>query len=158
MMEESGTVVELKGKHIAVVHCRKSSFCQHCASMEACHVGDDNRSMLVQAHNVIGARVGDRVRLGVSTRNFLRSSLVLYGIPLAALVFGAILGEVVGMRLENGPDPNLLAAIIGVAFLVGAFLVIRVGSRAIPPETFMPRILEVLPQEEVITEGLKNGD
>ena len=147
MIEEFGTIVELKGKHVAVVLCAKSSFCTHCAAMGTCQIGSDNRSMLVEASNPLGAQVGDHVKLVTSSKSFLQSSFILYIVPLIALVAGALLGFGIGERLPNGPDPNLLSAIIGVAFLVGAFLVIRVGSRAIPPETFMPRIVEIRRQE-----------
>ncbi|PLX85197.1 MAG: hypothetical protein C0617_05800 [Desulfuromonas sp.] len=148
MLEEIGTVVELKGKQRAVVLCKRGSFCEHCASSGLCRMGDDEKSMLVQAQNQIGARVGDRVKIATTTKNFLQSSFFLYIVPLIGLIVGAGLGQVIGMQLENGPDPNLLAALIGTAFLVGTFLVIRVGSRAIPEETFMPRIIQILTAEE----------
>ncbi len=147
MMEEKGTVVELKGKHLAVVLCKKGSFCEHCASMESCRLGEDNVSMLVDAHNPLGAAVGDRVRLAVSTRNFLTSSFVVYIVPLIFLVIGGIVGHLVGERLEGGPGPDLLSAIIGVAFLAGSFLTIRVGTRALPKEAYLPRIVEILRED-----------
>lgn len=157
MVEEFGSIVELKGKEVAVVLCEKNSFCEHCASMESCQLGDDNRSKLVEALNAIGAGVGDRVKLVVSTRNFLKSSFTLYIVPLLALIVGAVCGQVLGTSLERGPDPNLLSAILGTAFLVGSFMIIRVGSRAIPKETFMPRIVAIVPEEEVFVEELKHG-
>lgn len=148
MIEEIGTVVELKGKHIAVILCQKSSACKHCAAMSFCQVGDDNKSMLVEAHNALGAVVGDRVKLATSSSAFLRSSFFLYVVPLIGLVLGAIIGQLVGERLE-GVDPDLLSAVIGVAFLVGTFLLIRVGSRALPKENYMPNIAEILPGGEL---------
>jgi sigma-E factor negative regulatory protein RseC len=157
MLEEHGSVIELKGKYIAVVLCKKGSFCKHCAAMDTCKMGADNKSMMVEAHNVIGAAVGDKVKLVTSSKSFLQSSFLLYIVPLIALLVGAILGFEVGQNLQNGPDPNLLAAIIGTAFLVGSFLVIRVGSRAIPPENFMPRITEIIPEDTAFQEDLKNG-
>jgi sigma-E factor negative regulatory protein RseC len=33
---------------------------------------------------------------------------------------------------------------MGVAFMVGTFLVIRVGTRALPRELFMPKIVEII--------------
>jgi sigma-E factor negative regulatory protein RseC len=150
MIEEYGTVVELKGKQTAVVVCEKGSFCKNCASMEACRLGDDNRSMLVDAHNPLGARVGDKVKVVTSSKSFLQSSFILYIVPLIALVIGAAIGHVLGERLETGVDPNLLSAIFGIAFLVGSFLVIRVGSQAIPREAFMPRIAEIIRDEETV--------
>lgn len=157
MVEEIGSIVELKGKHVAVVLCEKSSFCKNCASMESCQLGSDNRSKLVEAHNVIGADIGDKVKLAVSSRHFLQSSFMLYIVPLLALLFGAISGHFVGTAIEGGPDPNILSAILGTAFMIGSFFVIRIGSRAIPKETFMPRIVQVVPEEDVFTEDLKHG-
>lgn len=156
MLEEYGSIVELKGKHVAVVLCKKNSFCKNCASMESCHVSDDNQSMLVEAHNAIGAGVGDKVKVVTSTKSFLQSSFILYIVPLIALLVGGICGFQVGLHLKGGPDPNLLAAIIGVAFFVGSFFVIRVGSRALPKENFMPRITLILPDDEAYQEALKN--
>lgn len=157
MVEEFGSIVELKGKEVAVVLCEKSSSCEHCASMESCQVGTDNKSKLVEAMNTIGAGVGDRVKLAVSSKNFLQSSFLLYIVPLIALIIGAVSGQLLGTYLEVGLDPNLLAALLGTAFMVGSFFVIRVGSRAIPKEAFMPRIVEIVPEDEVFVEELKHG-
>lgn len=157
MMEEVGTIIELKGKHLALVLCEKSSTCKNCASLESCKVSDDNRSMIVESHNVIGAEVGDRVRLAISSRKFLSSSFLVYIVPLVALIVGAVIGEVVGTRLENGINPDLLAAIVGVAFLVGSFLIIKVGTKAIPKDNYLPRIVARVPEEDVFAEELKHG-
>jgi sigma-E factor negative regulatory protein RseC len=157
MLEEFGNVVELKGKMVAIVLCQKSSFCKNCASMQSCQISDDNRSMLVEAHNVIGAEVGNKVRLVTSSKSFLQSSFLLYIVPLIALIVGAVAGHLIGESMPAGPDPNLLAALIGTAFLIGSFFVIRIGSRAIPKEAFMPRIVEVLSEDEALQEDLQHG-
>jgi len=147
MIEETGTIVELKGKHVAVVMCQKSSACQHCATAGACSLGDDNRSRLVDAHNPLGAGIGDKVRIVTSTRSFLQSSFVLYIIPIIALVIGAVAGKLVGEQFALGLDPNLLSAIFGIFFLVGSFVVIKVGSQALTAENYMPKITEIVPEE-----------
>jgi len=148
MIEEVGTVVELRGKHLAMVLCQKSSLCDHCATAGACHIKDDGRARQVEARNPLGATVGDRVRVAVSTRSFLQSSFIVYIVPLLALVAGAVIGKLVGETLVNGPNPDLLSAIFGVFFLVGSFLVIRVGSRALSPEAFRPQIVAILHDDE----------
>ncbi|OHB29158.1 MAG: hypothetical protein A2X84_04740 [Desulfuromonadaceae bacterium GWC2_58_13] len=147
MIEEVGTIVELKSKAVAAVLCKKSTLCENCASAGLCHLGDDNRSMVVEAFNPLGAEVGDRVRLVTSTRSFLQSSFILYIVPLIALILGAGAGELIGLHVNVGIDPNLLAALIGTVFLAGSFVIIRVGSRAIPRETYMPRITEIIGEE-----------
>lgn len=148
MIEEIGTIVELKSKHTAAVLCKKSSACQHCASSGACQMGSDSRSMIVEVHNSLGAGIGDRVRIVTSSKSFLQSSFLLYIVPLIALVIGGVAGQLIGEYLGNGIDPNLLAALLGTAFLVGTFLVIKVGTRALPKETYMPRIVEIVEENK----------
>lgn len=148
MIEEIGTVVELKSKGRAVVLCKKSSMCENCATSGACSLGEDNHSRTVEVLNLIGAGVGDKVRIATDTKNFLQSSFFLYIVPLIALVIGAAVGGAVGNALPLGIDPNLLSAVFGVFFLVGSFLIIRVGSSALQEDTFMPKITAVLAVEE----------
>lgn len=154
MMEEIGTVIELQGRSIARVLCRKSSFCEHCASMESCQISSDNTSKIVEAHNLIGANVGDRVKLNISSKTFLQSSFIVYIIPLLALLGGAIAGNQIGTQMHAGPDPNLLAAILGTAFMVGSFLVIKIGSRALPREHYMPKIVGLVAAEDSLVAEL----
>ncbi len=152
MIVEYGTVVELKGREIAVVLCQKQSACEHCPSSGACQIGDDGKSMLVEGFNQIGADVGDRVKIVTSTRHFLQSSFVLYIIPIIGLLIGAVAGQLIGEKVDTGLEPALLSALLGVAFLVGTFLCIRVGTRALKREIFMPRIVEVHTEPETRTE------
>jgi sigma-E factor negative regulatory protein RseC len=154
MIEETGTIVELKGKHVAVVLCKKSSFCKNCAALDSCQIGDDNQSKLVEAHNLIGAEVGDEVKVATSTRSFLQSSFLLYVVPLIALLVGSLAGFFIGESLEGGPDPNLLSAILGIAFLVGSFLVLKIGTKSLSREKFMPRIVAVLSSDDAFVKDL----
>lgn len=144
MIQEIGSVVELKSKRIAVVMCEKSSACAHCASMEMCNAGKDNNSMLVEVHNALGAAIGDRVKLAVSTKHFLQSSFLLYIVPLIFLLVGALVGQFIGGKMESGTDPNLLSAMLGMGSLAGSFLIIRMSTRALPRETYMPQVVEIL--------------
>lgn len=141
MITEYGTIVELKGRQIAVVICQKQSACKHCPSSGACQIGDDGKSMLVESFNQIGAQVGDKVKVVTSTKHFLQSSFILYMVPVIGLLIGAVTGQLIGENIDIGVDPKLLSALIGVAFLVGTFLCIRIGTRALKREIFMPRIV-----------------
>jgi len=149
MMDEIGTVLEARDDGTALVLCTRSSLCEHCASSGRCGLGSDAGERRILAGNRLGARVGDRVQLSVSTRTFLQSSFIVYIVPLIALVIGALAGQLIGERLPGGPDPNLLAAVLGCAFLVGAFLVIRVGSRALSLDDYRPQITAILDADEV---------
>jgi sigma-E factor negative regulatory protein RseC len=144
MIEEVGTVVELKSKNIAVVLCQKSSFCENCAAEGICHVGDDNSSKTVEVHNHLAADIGDRVKIATSTRTFLQSSFLLYIVPLIALVIGAVVGQLLAEYLDNGLDPSLLSALFGSSFMAGSFLIIRLMSRSLAKEAYMPVVVQIL--------------
>jgi len=147
MIEEVGVVVELKGKNTVLVMCTKSSLCENCASNGNCTLGEDDRTRLIEVGNPLGAVVGDRVRISTSTQSFLTSSFLLYIVPLIALVIGAIAGKLVGENLPTGLDPNVLSAIFGVFFMIGSFVILRVGSRALNNEDYRPKIMEILRED-----------
>ena len=157
MIEEYGTIVELKGQQIAIVVCQRNSACDHCPSSSACQIGDDNETMQVEAFNQIGAKINDRVKVVTSTKNFLQSSFILYIVPIIGLLIGALIGQGIGELTDVGLDPSLLSAILGVAFLVGTFLCIKVGTRALKREIFMPRIIEIQAQAETQADALHHG-
>ena len=144
MIEEVGTVVELKGKLIAVVMCTKSSLCENCATNGNCALGDDDKTRLIEVQNSLAAEVGEQVRIATTTKSFLQSSFLLYIVPLSALVIGAIAGKLVAESTSTGLDPNLLSAILGVSFMSGSFVILRVGSNVLNKESYMPKIIEII--------------
>ena len=157
MIEEFGTIVELKGKQTAVVLCQRNSACDHCPSSGACQLGDDSETMLVEALNPIGAKTGDRVKIATSTKHFLQSSFMLYIVPIIGLLIGALIGQELGERAVIDLDPSLLSALFGVVFLAATFLAIRFGTRALKREIFMPRIINIQAQADTQAEALQHG-
>jgi sigma-E factor negative regulatory protein RseC len=147
MIEEFGTVIELKSKHTAVVLCKKSSLCEHCATSGSCTIGENGHVRMVEVQNALGAAVGDHVLIATTTKSFLQSSFLLYIAPLIALVIGAVVGKLVGERLDTGLDPNLLSAIFGVFFMIGSFVLLRVGSSVLDQENYMPKIVEIMRED-----------
>ena len=147
MIEEVGTVVELKSKMVAVVMCIKSSLCENCATNGNCALGDDDNTRLIEVQNPLAAEVGEQVRIATTTKSFLQSSFLLYIVPLIALVIGAIAGMLVGESIYTGLDPNLLSAIFGVFFMSGSFVILRVGSNVLNKESYMPKIIEILKED-----------
>lgn len=80
-MLEKGRVVSLQGD-IAVVQFMRTSACKNCG---ACLKAGDNE-MAVEVANSLGAKVNDEVSVELPERNFFQAAILLYGIPLAALL------------------------------------------------------------------------
>lgn len=145
MIEEYGQIIALKSERVALVECARQSACEHCPSASACNMGDDQHSMQVEALNLAGAGLYDRVKIVTSTSNFMRSSLLLYMVPVLALVITAYLGQELARNYLLTVDPSLASALCGVAGLILAFLGIRRLTRNARPEHYMPKIVAIVP-------------
>lgn len=162
MIEEYGVVVSLKSEKVAVVTCIKTSACKGCASEKLCSLGRDDGKRLVEVHNSLFAKAGDRVKIATTNNAFYKSSFLVYILPLIFLILGALLGQWVAGHYITGIDPNLVSFTLGVLFMVGTFLGIYRLNRHLPKEEYMPMIVEILTDEEAFpgTEpagGLSHG-
>lgn len=128
MKDRIGTVAELRGA-VAVVLCH-----------------ENGRSERVRARNPLGASPGDKVRVSDGADDVLRSPALRWGAPVFGLFLGIALGLIAGSRLEHGPDPGVLSAILGAAFLVGSIVIVRVGGRALRADG--GEIAEILSRSE----------
>lgn len=110
--QEEGVVIETSG-NLAKVRTMRHGDCQNCG---ACP-GD--QAVVVDALNEIGAVKGQFVAFEFNEENLVKSSLVLFVLPLAAAAAGAWAGSWIAERL--GLSGNLLP-ILGGALLFGASL------------------------------------
>ncbi len=142
MITEQGVVQSTKSGS-AWVKVQRSEACHHCESQGLCRMLSSNE-MIVEASNELGARTGDRVEIGLPTGSFLTLSLVVYFIPVVALVIGAALGWSEAPRF--GYDSTWGSAFCGAAFLAAAFLFAKVFERkAGMKKRYQPRITRILP-------------
>ncbi|MFC1683388.1 SoxR reducing system RseC family protein [Candidatus Zixiibacteriota bacterium] len=135
-MEESGTVTEIKGP-IALVTTVAKGACHSCSARGVCHLGGE-KTMVAEAWNRIGARRGDTVRIRLSSRSVLGAALLLYAVPLAALLIGFFLGQaLIGHQLW--------ALLLGFLLMAAAYAMIRVIDRWLSrAEKLRPEIVEIV--------------
>lgn len=130
-----GTVTELNDGMATVVFKRSKA----CGDCHACvSFGTDQAQ--TELKNTLGAKVGDRVSIELHSGSIFKASLILYGIPLAALLIGAVIGNTIS---------NLFTAIIGLGAAAVAFLIIRL----LEPKfrrmgEFNPLMIEIVGHEE----------
>ncbi|NLV24279.1 MAG: SoxR reducing system RseC family protein [Deltaproteobacteria bacterium] len=142
MIEEIGTIVELRPDRVAMVQCRKSHACKGCASANLCSLGRDDGGRVVEAHNPLQAQIGERVRIATTAKAFYQSSFLVYIVPLIGLVIGGLIGQSIGRQI--GVDPNITSFLGGFFFLVFALLGVGSLNRRLPKERYMPTVVEVL--------------
>ncbi len=130
-----GTVTELSGDR-ATIAFRRSKACGDC---HACvSFGSDQAK--TELKNTLGAKVGDRVSVELHSGSVMKASLILYGIPLLALLAGAVAGSFIG---------NLWTAVFGIGAAALALLAIRLFEPKFRKRAdFNPIMIEIVARAE----------
>jgi len=109
MAEEHGLVTSIKENGWARVVAERKSACAHCGASHCCASFGSNSEMAIKALNRAGAGVGYLVSITLSSGTLLKGAAILYLIPLAGLMSGAIMGAGLSERLpiEQAICPNM---------------------------------------------------
>jgi sigma-E factor negative regulatory protein RseC len=144
MLEEVGVVVRVEGE-LAVVKTKRSSMCDGCHSGGFCKALGGGSDMEVAARNSVGAKVGDEVRVSVASKTFLKASFLVYMVPVAALILGALLGSRLGSSLYPGVKSELLSVVCGLMLFFLSFVLMRAWTRTGKgSEEYSPVISEIV--------------
>jgi positive regulator of sigma E activity len=115
-------------------------------------VGDETHRV-VEADNPVGAVPNERVAISVAPGAALGAGAIVYVMPIAALILGAVAGTRLAGRLALPVNPDLSGALLGLTGLVlSVFLVRAIDSLARRRKTFRPTITKVV-EEHVQGEG-----
>ncbi|MBI3753375.1 MAG: SoxR reducing system RseC family protein [Deltaproteobacteria bacterium] len=144
MIEEQGTVIDIKG-NIAYIKTEKGTSCESCVSRETCHGTIGTNEVIIEAENVANAKFGDRVVVMVGTATLLKASFILYLGPIAGLIIGVVLGQIIVKQFAVNLNPDLLSGVLGALFLVIAFFGIRIYGKSLEKrEGFRPVVVRVV--------------
>ncbi|HIJ59871.1 MAG TPA: SoxR reducing system RseC family protein [Nitrospirae bacterium] len=128
-MEEIGIVKEIKGRLAAVSVLNHNTLsCEGCPGGKLC-TSTDKEERLIDALNILDAKVGDRVKIDFKSLSYLSGILLVYGIPCIMLIFGAIVGKELLSSFFPAKDPEAISAGTGFAFFILSFLIIKIISR-----------------------------
>ena len=119
-------MVETHEKTVSI-RINKTSACGHCNA--GCI--DRGKDMIAEAENSVGARVGDTVRLEYNPRAALSAVLIVFGLPLLALLLGVVLADTVANRMGFENHNELLNIGAGAALFFLTFIPIRAYDRRV---------------------------
>lgn len=105
--------------------------CDRCEK-EACDIGSSG--VETEALNPVHARVGQKVALSMKTFTYVKGAMVLFIMPVFALLLGAFLGEVYLPSYIHGFRTEALSAaggfiMFGLALVLAKILSARMGRR-----------------------------
>lgn len=143
-MEEIGIVKSVNGRTARVLMSRRNSCCESCEK-ESCDMPEGG--VETEAINAAGARVGQKVKVVMKSFTYIKGALIIYVLPIAALIGGAILGKMYLPDMLGWADSDLSAALTGfIAFFASLVIVKVLSSR-------MDKKLEYQSVIESIMEG-----
>ncbi|MFA6178445.1 MAG: SoxR reducing system RseC family protein [Candidatus Methylopumilus sp.] len=129
MIEEHAIVVDVDNDTAMLEIVRKTP-CGLCGQTRGCGISlwgrlFGHRSNIFKAANQINAKAGDAVIVGIEEQALLFSSMLVYGIPLAALLLGALLAGVLAPSELHADGTAMIGAALG---LVLGLLWVKVHS------------------------------
>ncbi|MBM4356001.1 MAG: SoxR reducing system RseC family protein [Deltaproteobacteria bacterium] len=138
----AGVVVAQTGGVVTVRVEREG--CDHCAEHQRCSMAAARpENALLEARNVAGARIGQRVMVAQSAGLHVRNACFLFVIPSICALIGAGVGqEWLAARLEA--DAVVVAAVGGLVALALGFIPAILASRRIDS---LPLATEIIGEE-----------
>ena len=95
MIEETGTIVAVDGNHVWVETQVKTT-CTSCKASDACPTSTIAKAFTPKANHVLvevpcELAVGQQVKIGISERALVAASIMVYILPLLAMILSATL-------------------------------------------------------------------
>jgi sigma-E factor negative regulatory protein RseC len=119
MIVETGRVTKTDGGK-AIIEIEKGTACAQCHVGCACDLGKN--TMVIEANDPIGVCVDQFVQLSIPNESALRASLVVYAVPLLALIIGTLVGEYLGTTLGI---THVFEILVGFGGLGLSFIFVR---------------------------------
>lgn len=126
MLEMRAIVVRLQGDDV-LVEAKGGGGCGHCDSEKGCGSGKLSQMFCskprqFKVKNAAQAAVGDEVQVSLADGVLLRSSVLMYVLPLALLLSGGMLGT---HWASDAVSRDAYAALGALAGLVGGFVLAK---------------------------------
>ncbi len=123
---ETGELIHQLPGNRAKVKIPRRERCSECQNYGLC-VPFGSSHMVLEAMNQVGARPGQVVQVTFSPQGTLRIPLLLYLLPLAALIVGVLLGR----WMDFLGSPNASSAVLSLGLIALTFSALRLYTRKI---------------------------
>ncbi len=144
-MEEIGVVIKTAGRFARVSIEKPKGICEHCTT-GTCQVSKEGPE--VEALNPVGAKEGQKVKVVIQPFSYVKGSLIVYGLPVLALILGAIAGKEFALSSLKTHDPDSMSALFAFGAFAVSFLIVKVwSSKADKKLEYKPIIEEILTEK-----------
>lgn len=121
-MEQIGVVIKEDGDYIEIISTRESACGSDCSSCAAkC---SESKPFTIRTINTINAKLGDRVKIEMSSKAVLSYMLLVYGLPLVFFLIGVVVTSEITKKLGFG-HIEIYSLIAGVVLMAIAYIIIK---------------------------------
>lgn len=125
-MNQQGYIVEIVDSVTAKLELKRHSACASCGK---CATTSEEKDIIVEVDNTIGAKVGDMVEVNMETVNVLKAAFIAYTIPLVALLLGTV-GTFYGLKEINIINNiEIISGGVGLIFTLVSFLILKKNDK-----------------------------
>ncbi|MFZ2197373.1 MAG: SoxR reducing system RseC family protein [Thermodesulfovibrionales bacterium] len=142
-MTNIGIVRSVEGNMAKVCVTAGPGYCETCHHRDVCDIETGG----IEAVNLVNAKVGQKVRINIKTLTRLKEVLVMYLLPIVALLTGAVLGRSYLPAYFRGTSPDVLSAAAGFFLFLITLLTARLFSRKMEKKTEKKPVIESIIEE-----------
>lgn len=140
MLTETARVIRRHGNHVEL-ELQRGSACDHCDLSQGCGTGAlgrllRRRSRPLVIETDVDCRPGDEVQLLLPETSLVRASLLIYGLPLLAMV-------VAGLLATAAVDADWLVALAAIGGFLGGIRIAALCAARLEHRGMAPYIREV---------------
>ena len=153
MIIETAIVKSVTGDQVSV-QCESQSACNHCHASDNCGTGTVAKAFPHRTHHFTVTKTadvvaGDKIEIGLREKNLVTSAMLVYLLPLAAILLSLGLGQYLSQVLQfDGEGLVILAAFVGG--YIGFTCTRKLSVKFDQSFDFKPKMLGVVAQSEVI--------
>ena len=147
MAQKNARVIDISAEGWADVLVERGDACSNCESAQFCHALSDCSKLKTTVRNQAGAKPGDLVTIQMNTRKVFKGAVILYLVPIAGMLAGAVAGN--GFSKALGIEPTIATIVLafaglGLGFIVPAFYSKRISAS----QRLTPVITRIVKQGE----------
>lgn len=143
---EIGEVVQVFHKTVQI-RVEQQEKCGTCEAKSSCHANDSNKlkEKFVTALDPFGLKVGQRVKINLDSKNLVKASIIIFGLPLIGFFLGVASGAFIAKMNAYKDYLDLCSIIGGFLGMAIAIIILRVYNKKLEKSnTFYPNVVELI--------------
>lgn len=136
---EIGEVIGTENNQLIV----KMQRTEACAKCRACSAGMKTEEMIIKANNMCNATIGNKVDIVIDNADFMRATLIMYGIPFVTFMIGVFAGYygAINLGINNG---ELIGIGIGIILVIITYLIIHSQENRFKKANYIPKAIYII--------------